>query len=153
MIEEEIQVTLGPEVEERTKENDTDRRALFGKKMIDRLGKGCCAPVEGGLQLRPLLFDLGKHSQGARHGQRMFAEGAGKEGHGGPRVGIVAKPPHSSIQVIHDCRCAGYYADRQAPANHFAISDQIGLDPKVGLRTARVDAKTSNHFIKHQRDA
>src|SRR5688572_21968586 len=93
-----------------------------------------------------------EHRDRRGHRQWMFEKRARENRLIGGWIGIISVVPHATIEGIHVFRLAGYGADGQSSADDFPICSNVGLHTKPGLGAAGVNAKTSDHLIKDQRD-
>ena len=118
-----------------------------------RIKAGCeigGSAVQPHLQRRALLLHIGQAGMGRRHGERVAAEGAAKEGHGDAGAAIIAELPWATIDRIEEAGMAGDDADRHAATDHLAIGHDVGLHAEMGLRPPGVNAESVDQLVEDQ---
>ncbi|MNW39290.1 hypothetical protein D3C74_163780 [compost metagenome] len=65
-------------------------------------------------------------------------------------IGIIPKPPRTTIDRIHKVGLSGDYTDWKPSTNNFSIGNQIRRNPEPGLCSPWMNTEARNHLIKYQ---
>ena len=153
VVEEQLEVSLVGEAEQRAEVMDPCRELLLGEELVQGGGEVLGAGVEPVLQRGTFGLEPGEYGLRRGHGHRVLDVGAAEEG--GLLLGpaVVAVLPESAVDPVHDVGPAGDRTDREPAAEHLAVGGQVGLDPEDTLRAAQVRTESGEHLVEHQHHA